>query len=56
MLRSKAEQWFGQGVREVGRTETYQSPPESVRAEFALLAAAAEAKVEGTMSSLESGC
>lgn len=33
-----------------------QSPPESVRAEFALLAAAAEAKVEGAMLSLESGC
>jgi hypothetical protein len=56
MPRLKAEQWLGQGVQEVGRTETYQSPPESGRAEFALLAAAAEAKVEGAMSSLESGC
>jgi hypothetical protein len=56
MPRLKAEQWLRQGIREVGRTETYQSPPESVRAEFALFAAAAEAKVEGAMSSLESGC
>lgn len=55
MPRLKAEQWLGQGIGRLGE-QTYQSPPESVRAEFALFAAAAEAKVEGAMSSLESGC